>query len=328
MSIVPEGGGVDPSQQNAQQRPYCPPQPPYSPRSSYVTCKVCDRGTLSSKTKFRMSGPVVAIGFILLVPSVLGMVFSAFVLFGFNAHNGGESSTSTILPRHLFQSDFDASFRRTCAQTARQLPVMAGSPTRRIEQYCECLLSAYKETGSERAAAQMCVERAKNGTLEQPSKDVDAFYSDDTPATTIEPSRPFQSDSDANFRKSCAMAVRTKNQEVGYYATQQQIERYCECALSTFKETGSEKTASQMCLQKSNDGTLEQPSHDVDAFYSSDTPTESGAGAVENGFRALGSLFAVVLGISSFVGGLLGWLLVMRKRVLQCNVCSAVVNAS
>lgn len=38
--------------------------------------------------------------------------------------------------------------------------------------------------------------------------------------------------------------------------------------------------------------------------------------------------FAVIIGISSFVGGLLGWLLVMKKRVLQCSVCGAVVNAS
>ncbi|MGH9583086.1 MAG: hypothetical protein ACRD4O_09150 [Bryobacteraceae bacterium] len=41
-----------------------------------------------------------------------------------------------------------------------------------------------------------------------------------------------------------------------------------------------------------------------------------------------GSEFAIVLGIGSFVGGLLGWLLVMRKRVLQCSLCRAVINAS
>jgi hypothetical protein len=42
----------------------------------------------------------------------------------------------------------------------------------------------------------------------------------------------------------------------------------------------------------------------------------------------LGSGFSVWFGIVSFVGGLLGWLLVMKKRVLQCSVCGAVVNAS
>jgi hypothetical protein len=37
------------------------------------------------------------------------------------------------------------------------------------------------------------------------------------------------------------------------------------------------------------------------------------------------SLFVIVM---SFVGGLLGWLLIMRKRVLQCTRCGAVVPAS
>ena len=43
---------------------------------------------------------------------------------------------------------------------------------------------------------------------------------------------------------------------------------------------------------------------------------------------ALSEAFAIVLGITSFVGGLLGWLLVMKKRVLQCSVCRATVSAS
>jgi hypothetical protein len=42
----------------------------------------------------------------------------------------------------------------------------------------------------------------------------------------------------------------------------------------------------------------------------------------------LGDGFLITLGIASFVGGLIGWLLVMRKRVLQCDLCGAVVNAS
>jgi hypothetical protein len=35
-----------------------------------------------------------------------------------------------------------------------------------------------------------------------------------------------------------------------------------------------------------------------------------------------------VFGISCFVAGLLGWLLVMKKRILKCSVCGAVVQAS
>jgi hypothetical protein len=42
----------------------------------------------------------------------------------------------------------------------------------------------------------------------------------------------------------------------------------------------------------------------------------------------IGSSWAFAIFIVSFVSGLLGWLLVMKKRVLQCDLCGAVVNAS
>jgi hypothetical protein len=41
----------------------------------------------------------------------------------------------------------------------------------------------------------------------------------------------------------------------------------------------------------------------------------------------LGASYFVLM-ILAFVSGLLGWLLVMKKRVLQCGLCGAVVNAS
>jgi hypothetical protein len=41
-----------------------------------------------------------------------------------------------------------------------------------------------------------------------------------------------------------------------------------------------------------------------------------------------GGGFSVMIMIGSFVGGLLGWLLIMRKTVLQCFRCGAVVAAS
>ena len=40
-----------------------------------------------------------------------------------------------------------------------------------------------------------------------------------------------------------------------------------------------------------------------------------------------GSRFAIALGIASLVGGLLGWSLLMKKRVLQCSVCRAAIDA-
>ncbi len=236
---MPEGGSGDPPRQDVQQRPDYPPQPTYTPRSSYVICKICDRGTLVSKTVHRMSAPVVAIGFILLVPSIFGIAVSALMLVGVIAYNGDQSN-----------------------------------------------------------------------------------------ATTIEPSQQTQSDFDANFRRNCARGVKKKNQEVGYSASPQLIEQYCECALSTFNETGSEATASQTCLQKSRDGTLDAVGKEVNEFYSGELPHEGRESGGVRLVRVIGSVSGAVLGITSFVGGLLGWLLVMKKRVLQCNVCGAVVNAS
>ncbi|SRR6266496_4726219 len=55
------------------------PTPPPIPGQNPL-CRTCGEGALIKRTKFRMSGPVVAIGFILLVPSALGMLFGALML--------------------------------------------------------------------------------------------------------------------------------------------------------------------------------------------------------------------------------------------------------
>lgn len=54
----------------------------------------------------------------------------------------------------------------------------------------------------------------------------------------------------------------------------------------------------------------------------------STAKAVPGLAACCGGGFSVMIMIGSFVGGLLGWLLIMRKTVLQCFRCGAVVAAS
>lgn len=49
---------------------------------------------------------------------------------------------------------------------------------------------------------------------------------------------------------------------------------------------------------------------------------EIGVGVVFAGMGAIGWALA------AFMGGLLGWLLVMKKRVLRCSKCGAVISAS
>jgi hypothetical protein len=47
---------------------------------AYPTCKICDRGTLMPRKIRRLSGPAVAIGYILLIPSILGIAACAILL--------------------------------------------------------------------------------------------------------------------------------------------------------------------------------------------------------------------------------------------------------
>ena len=61
----------------------------------------------------------------------------------------------------------------------------------------------------------------------------------------------------------------------------------------------------------------------------SDTQLSVSAGKLGAGagsFIAGGLSIGII--VMSFIGGLLGWLLVMKKWVLQCNRCSAAVAAS
>ena len=46
-----------------------------------VICKICDKGALIQKRKYRMSSPVVLIGYVLLIPSILGVLISAMTFF-------------------------------------------------------------------------------------------------------------------------------------------------------------------------------------------------------------------------------------------------------
>lgn len=64
--------------------------------SSAPACRVCGQGTLQKRKKYRMSGPVVVIGFLLLIPSVLGMLFGGLMLVstGVGAAEVGSQSSS------------------------------------------------------------------------------------------------------------------------------------------------------------------------------------------------------------------------------------------
>jgi hypothetical protein len=258
FSIKPASGWEEPQRHPVQMTPqvqrdphrYAYPvedEPRFSRPTGYMQCKVCDRGTLMAKTVFRMSVPVVLIGFIFLIPCVLGMiVFGILALVSLGAGTGGSLSALT--------------------------------------------------------------------------KRVDV---------------PVQSQVEATFRGNCAKSFRASYQRAsGLYPTMALTEQFCECGLSVYRETGSEALASHTCLGRLQEGGLPSVDRNVDAFYTErnsrvrSAASKSLLGIVGAGLGIVGSGFFIVCLISCFVGGLLGWLLVMRRRVLQCSFCRAVVNAS
>jgi len=162
------------------------------------SCQICGQGELKSKKKYRMSGPVVAIGYILLIPSILGMLFGLLMIF---ATGSAVSETSTGIKQEVREQ------------------LMAADIPGEI---------------SEKVITRQALTEEENAML------------------TEEQSR--------------ALA----DAELTYSASQVGV----------------------------------------------------GAGtAIAGGFSA----FMV---ISSFVGGLIGWLLIMKKKVLQCTSCNAIVAAS
>lgn len=78
---------------------------PAASRGQNPLCRTCGEGALVKRTTFRMSGPVVVIGFILLIPSILGMLFGVlmFVLGGIGmkaASQSGDYEVRTNLVAH------------------------------------------------------------------------------------------------------------------------------------------------------------------------------------------------------------------------------------
>ncbi|MDB6110390.1 MAG: hypothetical protein JWR69_2140 [Pedosphaera sp.] len=170
-----------------------PPLPQQNP-----LCHTCGQGALVRRKTFRMSGPVVAIGFILLVPSMLGMLLGIVILVG------------------------------TAATTSQISPVLE------------------KEVRS-----QLVPQHIPEPII---VKVVTSKPVDDSELQTLTP---------------------------------QQVSAVHQAEISS---TGGKLGA--------------------------------GAGV------ALAGGFSIFVIVASFVGGLLGWLLIMRKRVLQCARCGAVVPAS
>jgi len=186
-----------PQQSVASVTPQLPTLPSASPKTA-LACHTCGQGSLMKRKKYRMSGPVVLIGYIMLIPSVIGMLIGVLLLFA-----SGSASTAV-------SSAADKETRTRLVAQAIPEPII------------EKVVSSQTITTDDRS------------TL--------------TPA-----------------QRSVV-----------------------------------------------DDATLSLSVGKVGA----------GAGAV------IGGGLSILLIICCFVGGLLGWLLIMKKKVLQCTHCSAIVAAS
>ena len=174
-----------------------------------IKCKVCDDGVLLPQKIYRLSGPSVAIGYILLIPSILGIGASVVLL--------------VLATMHIFQTDqVTQEFSLAEQSCVRGLGSSLSLPQR--QEICECA-----DSNGPRGSADFSQE-------------------------SIE---------------SCAISTR-----------------------SDFLPPQEE--------------------------YASLRPSAI----------IFGSSFAITIGVISFVSGLLGWLLIMKKRVLQCYACGAIVNTS
>jgi hypothetical protein len=207
-----------------------------------------------------MSGPVVAIGFILLIPSILGMVVAALMFFGIIAYNGDKESSSSVESELTQSQDYrprpEDNNRRACAteviesvqRESGALPTLSS-----VVQTCECAVGAMKQGTFTSDTTDACAKRSLHGGFPVPDHKTELPY---------------------------IQVYKSYSDPLGY-----------QDALAPAKTP--------------------------------DQPTTQGV----SWFQLFGGTFAIFIGVASFVGGLLGWLLVMRKRVLKCSVCGATVSA-
>lgn len=176
------------------------PPPAAVPLHQSIACSTCGQGSLLMAKKYRMSGPVIVIGYIILIPSFIGMAFSVLMLFV-----SGEATSKTM---------------DLVKEETRNELVDSGIPRHVIDRILK-------------------YEYISNAELTTFGLDTDQLAAVSAAQTTM-------------------MA--------------------------------------------------------------------GAAGAGMGGALVGGS--SICLGISSFVGGLLGWLLIMKKKVLQCNNCNSIVATS
>jgi hypothetical protein len=215
-----------------------------------------------------MSGPVVAIGWILLLPSFLGMAFAGVLLTGSFAYiSSPATGTQSVQPAKIDgmnPDDPNITTRRICMEQWNASPTALEVNNAPLSgpQMCECALETMQSNDPD-------VQEALRETMNAHG-----------PGVTDDMRKPLPS----------AMVL---------------------CYFHALAHTLSPLNEATKNLYEQIENPPQPPPQTRVAWL-----------------PVLGSFAAAVIGIASFVGGLLGWLLVMRKRVLRCSVCGATVSAS
>jgi hypothetical protein len=225
-----------------------------------VSCKVCDQGILIHKRIYRMSAPVVAIGYILLVPSLLGIATCVLLLLGVISYNDHATNPYDKIVRQPLNAE-DA-FRVACINGSRQEPIFTEKQGR-LE--CECVLQAIQ---------------GQKGTPEENQNEL--------------------RDVTAKLNQGILDRQNTKLTAATLFCAEHLN------SSSTLTDSG-----------KYIYDRLEAPED-----------TENKVNVSTRLVHIVGEGWSVFWLIASFIAGLLGWLLVMKKKVLKCNVCGAIINAS
>lgn len=343
-----------------------------------LTCKVCERGILVSKRIYRLSGPAVVIGYILLIPSILGMTISALVFLAAASYRNSSSSSQpdngaaappsttspssslgneeivrNVIPAIVVVSTSDgwgSGFLVSAdGLVVTNAHVVRGSPSVTVETTDGRQIdssSVFIDPDRDLAVIKLpaghypFLEISRN--LPAVGADVLAIGSPGMGATRLTDTvtkgivsgvRDFgegtwiQTDAAVNHGNSGGPLIDKQGDVVAVNTMGAAPDQFSGMNFSLASTEVDKFVQSRLEVALAEDPTT-PPNGTVASDSRTSTASPDQPGPLDSALPFLGGGFAIFCAIASFVGGLLGWLLVMKKRVLQCSVCRATVSAS
>jgi hypothetical protein len=229
----------------------------------------------------RLSAPVVVIGYILLVPSVLCIASSALLLLGAQIFPSFVAPSQQWTASCAIKAEGAAFFGETYPSNPGAQPIAVA--------YCECI----KRDPTDAALLAACKQKDRKIWSLLPGSCCAMTKTQKMELDTLMPSPATLKTYDEALREQPALVAN---------------------AIAAARKETKDQSSGNMAHPQPEDW-IGKPLPD---------PQTPWLRLVQ----LVGSGFAIAFGIASFVGGLLGWLLVMKKHVLQCPMCNVRVDAS